>query len=167
MAPARPKVERASPIAKASEARKTLNHEFVIQERERAATASGMMQVEREVIGQTQVPARPPKSGNQALAGARPPRIVRRRIDWRELIFASSDRRAHGTCPHRARANRSGSRPRIFCSPKVEEFLNEQAMVNRVLPEAAPQSFFVRLLLLEPYLYLSLGERRREHSSPG
>jgi Inner membrane component of T3SS, cytoplasmic domain len=42
-----------------------------------------------------------------------------------------------------------------LCSPKVEAFLNEQAMLNRVLPEAAAQPFFVRLFY-SSYLYLSL-----------
>jgi hypothetical protein len=42
-----------------------------------------------------------------------------------------------------------------LCSPKVEAFLNEQAMLNRVLPEAKPQPFLVRLFY-SSYLYLSL-----------
>jgi hypothetical protein len=42
-----------------------------------------------------------------------------------------------------------------LCTPKVDAFLNEQAMLHRVLPETAPRSFLVRLLY-SSYLYLSL-----------
>ena len=40
-------------------------------------------------------------------------------------------------------------------SPKVEAFLDEQAMLNRALPEAKPQPFLVRLFY-SSYFYLSL-----------
>ena len=40
-------------------------------------------------------------------------------------------------------------------SPKVEAFLDEQAVLNRPLPETAPQPFFVRLVY-SSYFYLSL-----------
>jgi hypothetical protein len=40
-------------------------------------------------------------------------------------------------------------------SPRVNAFLDEQAMINRALPEAAPQSFFARVLY-SSYVYLSL-----------
>ena len=40
-------------------------------------------------------------------------------------------------------------------SPKVEAFLDEQAALNRALPETAPRSFIVRVLY-SSYFYLSL-----------
>lgn len=42
-----------------------------------------------------------------------------------------------------------------LCTPQVEAFLNEQAMLHRVLPEAEAQPFLVRVLY-SSYLYLSL-----------
>ena len=40
-------------------------------------------------------------------------------------------------------------------TPKVDAFLDEQAMLNRALPESEPQPFIVRLFY-SSYFYLSL-----------
>ncbi len=43
-------------------------------------------------------------------------------------------------------------------SPRVDAFLDEQAVLSRALPEAEPQPFIVRMFY-SSYFYLSLAER--------
>ena len=60
-----------------------------------------------------------------------------------------------GSCRRRARANRFACTADDLFSPKVDAFLDEQAVLNRALPETSPQPFIVRVLY-SSYFYLSL-----------